>query len=325
MKTGNSYRLLKLKDILFSETDKNHELTIKEINERLQAVMDENFDVRTIKRDMEVLENMGFEIIQNKGKYGKLYYSHQSRLFETYQLRLLNDAILSARFITSKEKKRLIEKIKKLTSRHIAKTLPSPLLFSPSSNIDYELVKINIDLVHRAIHNKHVITYQYGKYNVNKEFTYNRNGDRYEVEPYALIWQNDYYYLIGRFIKEDEIRHYRLDRIRNIELSEKRFRKRDFDLGSYVNQSFHMFAGKDTWLKVQFKNDLINAILDRFGHDARIRPIDDEHFMLTTKVKLSDGLISWLLAWGDQAKVLSPDHVIEALKEKIGRMKKIYD
>ncbi|HEY4601791.1 MAG TPA: WYL domain-containing protein [Cerasibacillus sp.] len=325
MKTGNSYRLLKLKDILFSETDKNNQLTIKEINERLQDIMDEEFDVRTIKRDMNVLENMGFEVIQNKGKYGKLYYSHQSRLFETYQLRLLNDAILSARFITSNEKKRLIKKIKQLTSRHIAKTLPSPLLFSPSSNIDYDLVKINIDLVHRAINKKQVITYQYGKYNVNKQFTHNRNGERYEVEPYALIWQNDYYYLIGRFIKEDEIRHYRLDRIRYIELSERTFRKQDFDLESYVNRSFHMFAGKDTWLKVRFKNHLINAILDRFGHDARIRSIDDQHFMLTTKAKLSDGLISWLLSWGDQAKVLSPDHVIEAIKERIQQMKNLYE
>src|SRR5699024_5041868 len=119
------------------------------------------------------------------------------RLFETYQLRFMVDAVLSARFITPNEKKQLIHKMKQLTSKRIAKTLPEPFLFSPSANMDYEKVKFNIDHIHQAISERKVITYQYGKFNVDKTFIYHRNGDTYHVEPYALIWQNDYYYLIG--------------------------------------------------------------------------------------------------------------------------------
>src|SRR5699024_5134967 len=257
-------------------------------------------------------------------RYGKTLYSHQSRLFETYQLRLINDAILSARIITTNEKEKLINKIKNLTSKHIAKTFPEPIVFSQSANIDYELVKLNIDSVHRAISEGKVLTYKYGTFNVKKEFVHHREGSRYHVEPYALIWQNDFYYLIGVFQETNEIRHYRLDRIRDISVSETTFKKRDFNLQEYVNQSFHMFAGEEMRIKIRFHNSLVNVVLDRFGQDADIREIDDVHFVLSTKAKLSDGLINWILTWGNRAKVLSPEHLVKRIKEQIRQMNDLY-
>src|SRR5699024_2441071 len=171
MERGSNYRLLRLQEILFNETDEYHDLGIDQLIEKLRsATGDATFDKRTIKRDLQTLDDMDFEIVRNLGRYGKNLYSHQDRLFETYQLRLINDAILSARFITSNEKKYLIKKIKQLTSKYIAETLPNPILFSPSSNMNYDLIKLNIDRVHRAIYKQRVLTYQYGSYNVEKEF-----------------------------------------------------------------------------------------------------------------------------------------------------------
>ncbi|WP_163969426.1 helix-turn-helix transcriptional regulator [Oceanobacillus halotolerans] len=325
MERSSNYRLLKLREMLFNETDEFHELDLATLMNKLNQLTDSKFDTRTIKRDLATLDEMDFEIVQNKGKYGKILYSHQSRLFETYQLRLLIDAVLSARFITINEKKKLIKKIKQLTSRHIAKTLPEPIVVGQSSNIDYELVKLNIDRVHHAISERKVLTYQYGKYNVNKEFEFHRDGATYHVEPYALIWQNDYYYLIGRFQDTDEIRHYRLDRIRNIAIIEEMYEPREFNLQEYVNQSFHMFAGKEIWIKIRFHQELVNVVLDRFGQGADIRKVGDHHFILTTKAKLSDGLINWILTWGNKAKVLSPDYLVDQVKTKIKQMQEVYE
>lgn len=326
MKYTNNYRLLKLQEILYNETDEYHDLSIDELKERLLRISPkESIDQRTIKKDIEILDQTGFEIVKNKGKFGKILYSHQSRLFEIYQLRFIVDAILSARFITTAEKDNLIQKVKQLTSKHIAKTLPEPILFSQSANMDYELVKVNIDRVHRAISQRKVLTYQYGKFNVDKEFEYNRDGDFYFVEPYALIWQNDYYYLIGHFQLKNEIRHYRLDRIRNIQITDQTFKKKQFYLQEYVNQSFHMFAGDEIRMKIRFQNDLINVVLDRFGQQADIWKVDEESFVLSTKANLSDGLVNWILTWGNRAKVLSPEPLIEKVKEKIEKMSKVYD
>lgn len=322
----NSYRLLKIRDILFQYTDDEHELSMEEILEKLKLFMpDMTFDRRTIKSDLNVLEQAGFEVVRNKGKFGKILYSHQTRLFEVYQLRLLVDAILSARFITTNDKNSLIEKVKQLTSHEMAKTLPEPIVFSQSANMDYELVKLNIDHVHRAISKRRVLTYKYGRFNMDKEFVYGRDGATYYVEPYALIWQNDFYYLIGKFQPKNEIRHYRLDRIRDIELSEQSFKKdSDFQLQEYVDQSFHMFAGEDIRIRIEFHASLVNVVLDRFGQDANIRKVTDDKFVLSTRAKLSDGLINWILTWGNQAKVLSPDHLVDRVKEKISQMYDIY-
>ncbi len=326
MERGNSYRLLQLKQILFDNTDENNELSIKDLGEHLKQVFPEStFDKRTLRKDMELLDDMDFEVIQNKGKYGKLLYSHQSRLFETYQLRLIIDAVLSARFITTKEKKHLIKKLKQLTSKHIAKTFPNPVLFSQSANMDYELVKLNIDRVHQAISDRKVLAYHYGKYNVEKEFEYGRDGEQYRVEPYALIWQNDNYYLIGRFIETDEMRHYRLDRIRNIEIEECGFTRREFHLQEYVDQSFLMFSGDEIRIQIRFHNDLVNVVLDRFGHQADIRKDGTTHFILHTKAKYSDGLVNWILSLGMKATVLSPNYLRDRMQEEINEMKALYE
>src|SRR5699024_11567293 len=113
-------------------------------------------DARLIKRDIRTDNDNGFEVIVNEGRFGKNLYSNQGRLFETYQLRLLSDAVLSARFITETDKQSIVKKIKKLTSKELAKSLPDTLIFNPSSNIDYNLIKLNIDKVHEAVSNNNV-------------------------------------------------------------------------------------------------------------------------------------------------------------------------
>lgn len=325
MNTGR--RILKLREILFRETDEEHELSMKDIIKKLQreSGSEEGFDKRTLKRDMEALNDENFEVIVNNGPHGKALYSHQARLFETYQLRLMVDAILSARFITEKEKKLLIEKIKQLTSKHIAKSLPDPLIYYQSANPDYNLIKLNIDRIHEAISSNRIVHFKYGKHNVNKEFVYHRDGRWYEVEPYALIWQNDFYYLIGKFKPTEEFRHYRLDRMREVRVTDQHFRREQVDIKQYIEQSFHMFAGEDQWIKILFHNDLINVVLDRFGIDADIKQMDDDHFLLATKAKISKGLKNWILTWGHQAKVIAPKWLVEEMKEEINQMSQLYE
>ncbi|MBS4177743.1 WYL domain-containing protein [Bacillus sp. FJAT-49731] len=326
MDMKGSRRLLKLKQILFAETDEDHELSMREIMNKLNLAFGSSvtFDSRAIRRDLDVLEEEGFEIITNRGVYGKTLYSHQHRLFETYQLRLMVDALLSARFITEMEKKALIQKLKNLTSKHIAKTLPDPIMLNQSANMDYSLIKINIDRAHDAISSNRVLAYQYGKYNLEKEFVFNRDGSIYKVEPYALIWQNDFYYLIGKFLLTGEFRHYRLDRMRHVKVTDEKFRKEDLDITKYVDQTFHMFAGEEHWIKIRFQHDLLNVMLDRFGLDADIKKLDGEHLLLTTKAKLSPGLVSWILRWGHKAKVLSPEWLTKEVKKEIKLMQALY-
>ena len=326
MSVPATQRILRLKQLLFEETDENHELSMEEIIRKLEQAYGHEFNVdkRAIKRDLEALNNEHFEVVENVGEKGKKYYSHQARLFETYQLRLLVDAVLSARFITSEETETIIRKLKKLTSRSLAKDLPTPLIYSQTASMDYKQIKLNIDKIHRAIAENYHLHYQYGTYNVHKTFVLHREGEMYDVKPYALIWHNDYYYLIGYFVKTDELRHYRVDRMRNVEISDRKFKRIRFDITDYVNKTFHMFSGEEQRMKIQFDNDLINPVLDRFGLDADIHPCDESSFILSAKASISDGLLGWILNWGSKAKVISPDHLVEKVKQEAEQLYALY-
>src|SRR5699024_12650351 len=101
MKQSNHYRLLQLQDILYDETVEETELNIYEIKDKLMVLLNVvKLDVRTIRNDIQALQTIGFAIVENRKEHGKVYYSHNNRLFETYEIRLLESALLSARSIT---------------------------------------------------------------------------------------------------------------------------------------------------------------------------------------------------------------------------------
>lgn len=322
MSKGNNFRLLQLRAILFKETDEDNELDITELKQKLTKLMNvKKIDNRTIRTDLQSLQEMDFEVVLNRKHHGKIHYSHQDKLFETYQTRLLIDAILSARFITKAEKIALIKKLKELTSVHIAKTLPEPIVFSQTRNLDFSLIKLNIDRIHHAITQQQVLSYQYGSYNVNREFELRYEGATYYVEPYGLIWHNDQYYLIGKSQKNNEVRNYRLDRMRNIKVTAESFViDKSFDLQAYVDNSFQMFGGEVIEMKLRVKNRLINVMLDRFGMDVETVEDGTDYFIITAEAKLSDGLIGWILNYGAQVKVLSPETLKQKVVEKITAM-----
>lgn len=323
-------RLLALKEILLRDTDEDHQLSIKDLVEKLKIeVPGCTADAKRVKEYLETLKATGFDIIENIEKFGKKYYSHQERLFEKYQLRLLIDPILSARFITEEEKKNIVSNVKKLTSSHVAKSLPDPIVYQQSINQDYQLIKLHIDKIHDAIFESKLITFQYGDFTINKEFQLRHGGEHYQIKPLALIWESDFYYLIGedtKYREEDNPRNYRLDRMRNVVITENKFIKNRRDISTYVQQSFHMFGGQDEWITLQFNLNQValNGVIDKFGIDADIKKVDENTFILKAKAKLSEGLKGWILGWGRHVKVLSPPSLVEEMKQELEKMMNSY-
>ena len=186
-------------------------------------------------------------------------------------------------------------------------------------------VRFGIDQIRMAITDRKKIVFQYGRYDINKEFILSHDGDTYTVHPYALIWNSDYYYLIGFYEKANEIRHYRVDRLRNVHVGEERYKPQNLNIPEYVNHSFHMFAGNEELMRLQFDYSLINVVIDRFGLEADIRKMDNDTFLLTTMAQVSEGLIGWILTWGSHVKVLYPEYLKDRLKEESQKMWQQYN
>ncbi|WP_338749437.1 WYL domain-containing protein [Bacillus sp. FJAT-52991] len=327
VKINNKQRLLKLMEWFREETDESNQWTIDDIISKFQSFYGEEYkpNKNSLKDDIENLIEANFDITINQEKEGMpKYYSHQYRLFEPYELRMLIDAVVSARFITKEETKSLTRKIKTLTSQQQAKRLQNEILIDTSIKSKSKLVRLAIHDLHEAITEKRIVTFQYGRYNVDKQFVLSHEGALYKVKPLALTWAHDFYYLIAYYFEADEIRHYRMDRMRNVQATEEAFVYEAFDVGKYVQSTFNMFAGQADWIKIRFKNELINVIIDKFGHEADIQKDGEEHFILSAKAIVSDGLVNWTLNFGCKAEVVQPNALRERVEQEVKNMYRLY-
>lgn len=324
IKLSSKQRLLKLQALLMKYTDEEHELTLEEILDKFYQAYGVDAGKKAIRDDLKVLEDsLLFDVTVNQTKEGvEKYYSHQGRLFEIHELRLLVDAVSAAKFISDADTENLVNKIKKLTSENQAQQLSNRIILSENTKNENQQIKYSIHELHTAILTGHILQFQYGKYNLQKKFQLSRNGDFYPVKPYAMVWHNDYYYLIGEYIPNNEIRHYRVDRMRKVSSTEESFHPDpDFDAAKYTEKLFHMYSGEEFLVEIEFAAGLINVVIDRFGRGVNIRQVSENSFRISTQAIISDGLVKWLLTWGSEAKVLTPPSLVERMKEEA---KKLY-
>lgn len=329
MSKGNNQKLkmLYLVKIFTEETDDQHELTLSEIIERLNAY-NVNADRKTLYLDFKELERFGLEIIGEK-KQRSWYYHLGSRDFELPELKLLVDSVQSSKFITDKKSEQLIKKLEGLVSIYQAKQLHRQVTITGRIKSDNKKIFYNVDMIHDAINEDRQIRFQYFNWNVKKEMELRRNGAWYEISPWSLMWDDENYYLVGYDQGNEEIRHYRVDKMLNMSVSKKQREGkkafRAFNLPRYTKSLFGMFAGSEMDVTLEGKNDLVGVIIDRFGKDIIIIPVDAGHFRTTVSVAVSRQFLGWIISLGEGIKIVEPDLVIELMKREIARLQAQYN
>jgi predicted DNA-binding transcriptional regulator YafY len=88
----------------------------------------------------------------------------------------------------------------------------------------------------------------------------------------------------------------------------------DFDMAIYSKKTFGMFGGREEVVKLRCKNKMANIIVDRFGTDTIMAVTDDDYFEITIKVAVSPVFLTWLMNFGSDIKIISPQSVIEDFK-----------
>jgi len=310
-------RLLEVIRILQAHTDEKTMLTIHEVHGFFPEHV--KVGIGAVRGDVHTLENSTiFPVVavQQKNGLPKKYY-YDGRLFEIHELRLLMDAISAAKFIPKRDTNRLLMKIRKLTSESLAKQLTNELVVDEQSTQGAVQIISTVQLLHEAINDQRIVAFQYGRYGMNLEFNISHDGNEYFVKPLGLVWNNDRYYLVAHFIKEDEIRQYRVDRMRNVRVLEERFVSDPyFELKTYTSRMFHMYGGDMISLEAKFHEKLINVVIDRFGLGANIVDQQNGTFLLKAQVTMSEGLVRWIFRWGGDVKVLYPDQLVQRMKQE---------
>ena len=319
-------KMLYLMKIFYEDTDDSNFLTMQEIIQKLEenGVM---ADRKTLYVDFDELRGFGVDIIMEKiGRNS--YYHIGCRNFELPELKLLVDAVQSAKAITDKKSQELIGKLESMVSKYEAKQLNRQVFITGRVKTMNESVYYNIDSIHEAISTDRQIKFKYYKWDLQKKMKLRKEGDWFQVSPWVLFWDNEYYYLIAYDPYEEKIKHYRVDKMLKIALvDEKRNGKEEFkklDITRYTKSLFGMFGGEETKVTLEAENSLVNVIIDRFGKDITIKPVDEDHFQTVVNVSVSSQFLGWIMALGDRIKIVGPDEVVEQMKSEISRLMNQY-
>ncbi len=325
MKTSHQkLKLMYLAKILLEKTDEEHTMTVPDMIAEL-AKIGISAERKSIYDDLECLELYGLDLCSRKSRTTDYYIA--GRDFELPELKLLVDSVQASKFITHKKSMELISKIEKLTSHENAKKLHRQVFVTNRVKTPNEQIYYNVDKIHEAIAANKQITFKYFSLDVNKKKVYRKNGDLYTESPVALTWDDENYYLITCKEKYESYTHYRVDKMEQIELTEHEsiLPDKPFDLSSYSKSMFQMYSGEETDVSIQFDNELVGVVYDRFGTDIPIIKQDENHFICRARVAVSPHFLSWIISFGSRAKIISPDFVAEELYELVRQVQALYE
>lgn len=141
-------RLILTLKYLWEKTDEEHPATLKEIGEYLQHNGIETTR-KTLQADINLLTEFGIDVICNHSTQNQ--YHIGERVFEVPEIKLLVDAVQSARFITTKKSKTLIKKLSLFVGEPQADILKRHLYVDNRLKAGNESIYFTVDLIHQAI------------------------------------------------------------------------------------------------------------------------------------------------------------------------------
>lgn len=318
----NKKRLLNLLKILYQYTDEFHPLRAPQLMEMLNET-GIACERKAIYRDIECLNEFGVEIMQSTFPPG---YYYGERLFEMPELRMLIDSVRSSEFITEKKTAELIGKLKGLTSIYMAEELEERGMRNRPKNRN-EVIYYNIDKLHSAIRCKKQVHFSYYRHVMYRGKPVARKSHEFTVSPYALIWNDGKYYLVANYSKYDDLSHYRVDRMKTVDIMAEDVRPLnevsdftdEFDEAEYICRVFEMYAGSDpVRIELKCKMKSLEHIVERFGQKVEYKSTDEDYFTVSTQAVINDGLLGWILAQRGDVTVVHP---LE-LREKVSNLLK---
>ena len=316
-------KILYILDILKKYSDEETPINATEICEKLFS-LGVTAERKSIYSDIDALIDYGYDII--KTRTPRFGYFLAEREFELPELKLLADAVASSRFITHKKSEELIGKLAGLTSKPQANRLRRQVYVDRRIKTMNESIFYNVDKLHTAIAANRIITFRYFEYNMKKERVFRREGARYRVTPFGLVWDNENYYLAVWDETKGDLRHYRVDKMADILISNTVGTERgDWDPEGYAGRHFGMYSGRSCSLRLRCRSNLAGVVIDRFGQDVMLVPDGDEHFTVTVELVVSPPFWGWLFSLGSEVELLSPSWAVEEFRQRLDALKKVYE
>ena len=302
-------RMLLILELLYKMTDESHPVSTVEIMDYLVG-KGFQIDRKTLRSDLRLLISMGYDIVVVKSSPNKYFWGE--RTFEIPELKMLLDAVSSARFISETKSKRLTKKIMSLAGMQQREQLKRHVRAIGKTKADNKGLYYIIDTITEAINQKKKISFQYTEYNGRKEKILRNDGEVYILSPYVLYWNEDYYYVLGYSDKREMVTAFRIDRMKTPKIMEEDTvpKPEGFDVSAYSNKVFQMFSGEETIVELECDTSLMKYVIDRFGIDVETEELSEEKFLAKVPVDLSPTFYGWVFQFGGKIRIIGPDEAM---------------
>lgn len=316
MEKDNKKRLLIMKEILEKYSDEDHPITTVQIIDILKNEYGMSTHRTTVAKDIAGLEEMGVDVQSQRSTQNKYFVG--SRHFELPELKLLVDAVASSKFITEKKSYELISKLSSFASTYQQETIKRNIRTESRVKPNNERTMYIVDSINDAINRGKKIKFKYYDYDIHKNKQLRNDGKAYTFSPYTLVWNGDYYYVVGYSDKHNSIGNFRVDRIDST--PEILFEMAvpmpsDFNVSDYIKKVFQMYDAKHETVQLKCTRDMMKVIIDRFDDDVPTKVVDENHFVATVEVALSPNFYGWLFGFGDKIRLIGPDNVVKEYRE----------
>lgn len=318
-------------DILKDYSDENNHLTQQRIIELLKENCQIDCDRRTVSRYLDYIdayhEKAGKEEIEQDGDGCYL----AEREFDDSEIRTLIDSVLFSKALSQSQAKNLIEKLKTLGSKNLSAKVSHICNLQELHHSDSPQMMLSLDRINDAIDGRKKISFVYNEYGTDKKLHPRNNGMKYIVNPYQIVANNGFFYLIGNYDKYDNIAHYRVDRITGAEVLDEPVKpkkeikdfKREYNLPNHMAEHIYMFSGPSAYIKIQTNKSMVGDLIDWFGKGITILDATDEN--ITVRLKCNEeAMFYWALQYGPYVEVLEPPSLRERIKDAVCGMKEKY-
>ena len=312
----NKQRPFRLLKYLYENTDEEHPISTTELV-RIFVAEDAHAKRKTVKDDMDVLVGEGFDVVTVRGRNNSFFLG--TRKFELPEVKLLIDAVSSSRFISAEKSETLISKLTDMVSRHQAEKVCRHLYTAEHVKADNKQIYYIVDAVTDAINEGKKIRFQYFDYDGKKEKCLRHDGSEYSVSPYALVWDDSHYYMCGYSDSKQMIVNYRVDRMCNTEIKDEKAvaLPEGFSMDDYVRKQFHMFAGDETEVVLECRDDMMKYIIDQFGEEVETRKVSEDTFQAKVHVADSPTFYGWVFPFEGKIQIVEPEEIREKYHEMV--------
>lgn len=313
---GGKLRILYIMRMLQEQTDEERGLSMTAIINGL-ADYGMSADRKTVYADINTLREFGVEIATAQRNPVEYYLARRD--FTIDELMLMVDAVQSCRFMTKTQAEKICRNLKLLATEDQQEKLERRIHVDGRVRGRNDAVLSSVDVIHDALRQKKRITYTYWKMGTDGKPHAQHDGEVYEVTPMRVTFADSLYYLTAWSEKDQDVREYRVDRMRDVEVSDEKARRgreiSDYEYQARDSQFFGRFDGELVTAKLACNIDGTNIVADRFGKEARFSEKKAGSTVATVQVRVSPQFFGWIAGLDGTVKIASPKKLVEEYRD----------